>query len=114
MSWFFVVFFGVVALCAVLYLGSRLKDRFAPKVECEAAVEKRYTEVFPLTMGFVKRDRQEKHLKFRPENGNTLDFPVSDDLYKLCPAGTKGYLCYQGGRLIRFDVTALPGSEDQL
>lgn len=112
MGWFFAVFFGVILLCLILYLGSRLKDSLAPRNECEAVVEKRYTENFPLTMGFVKRDRQEKRLVFKPENGGPLDFPVSDDLYKLCPKGTKGVLIYQGKRLVRFDVTALPGSED--
>lgn len=114
MGWFFAGFFGFIALCAILYLVARLKDSLAPKIECEAVVEKRYTENFPLTMGFVKRDRQEKYLTFQLEDGNILDFPVSDDLYKLCPAGTKGVLIYRGKRLMRFDVTAFTGSEDQL
>lgn len=112
MGWFFAIFFGVIALCAILYIGARLKDGLAPRTECEAVVEKRYTENFPLTMGFVKRDRAEKHLVFRPDNGSALDFTVSDDLYKLCPAGTKGYLIYRGKRLIHFDATAFPGNED--
>ena len=108
MSWFFAVFFGVIALCVIVYLGLQLKDSLAPRIECEATVEKRYTEVFPMTMGFVKRDRQEKHLVFKSKNSAALDFPVSDDLYKLCPSGTKGNLSYQGRRIIRFEVTALP------
>ena len=112
MSWFFPVFFGVLVLCAVIYAVLLVKDRLAPKNECEAMVEKRYSENFPMTMGFVKRDRQEKHLVFRPEGGEALDLTVSEDLYKLCPAGTKGILIYQGKRLLRFDVTALPESED--
>ena len=108
MNWFFSVFFGVVALCAVLWFGLTLRDRLAPKTECNAVVEKRYSEIFPVTMGFVKRDRKELHLVFLPENGDALDLVVSEDLYKLCPAGTKGRLHHQGGRLMRFDVTAFP------
>lgn len=109
MSWFFPVFFGVIALCAVLWFGLTLRDRLAPKTECDAVVEMRYSEIFPMTMGFVKRDRKELHLVFVPEGGgDPLDFLVSEDLYKLCPAGTKGQLHHQGKRLVRFDVTAFP------
>lgn len=111
MKWFFAVFFGGVALCAALYLASLLKDRLTPKTECDAVVEKRYTEKFPMTMGFVKRDRQERHLAFRTEGGEIVDLAAEESLYKLCPAGTKGRLVRQGQRLIRFDVTAFPGGD---
>ena len=113
MSWFFGVFFGAIALCVLVWLVQTLRDRLAPKTECDAVVEKRYTENFPMTMGFVKRDRKELHLVFVPEEGgDTLDFVVSEDLYKLCPAGTKGRLHHQGKRLVRFDVTAFPDKKD--
>ena len=112
MTWFFPVFFGVLALCAAIYLALLLKDRLAPKTECDAVVEKRYTEIFPMAMGFVKRDRQEKRLTFRTEDGKRLDFVASEDVYKLCPMGTKGRLTYQGRRLLRFVVTGLPNSEE--
>ena len=112
MNWFFPVFFGVVALCAVLWFGLALRDRLAPKTECDAVVEKRYSEIFPMTMGFVKRDRKELHLVFMTEGGDALDLIVSEDLYKLCPAETKGRLQHQGRRLVRFDVTAFPDKKD--
>ena len=108
MSWFFPAFFGIIALCVLIWVSALLRDRLAPKTECDAVVEKRYTENFPMTMGFVKRDRKELHLVFVPEDGDALDLVVSEDLYKLCPAGTKGRLHHQGGRLLRFDVTAFP------
>lgn len=109
MSWFFSAFFGVIALCAALWLGAVLRDRLAPKTECDAVVERRYAENFPMTMGFVKRDRKERHLVFvLEEGGDALDLVVGEDLYKLCPAGTKGRLHHQGKRLVRFDVTAFP------
>ena len=108
MGWFFPAFFGVIALCAVLWFGLMLRDRLAPKTECDAVVEKRYSEIFPMTMGFVKRDRKELHLVFMTEGGDALDLVVSENLYKLCPVGTKGRLHHQGKRLVRFDVTAFP------
>ena len=108
MSWFFPAFFGIIALCVLIWVSALLRDRLAPKTECDAVVEKRYTENFPMTMGFVKRDRKELHLVFIPEDGDALDLIVSEDLYKLCPAGTKGRLHHQGMRLLRFDVTAFP------
>ena len=73
MGWFFPAFFGVIALCAVLWFGLMLRDRLAPKTECDAVVEKRYSEIFPMTMGFVKRDRKELHLVFMTEGGDALD-----------------------------------------
>ena len=112
MSWFFPAFFGVLALCAALYLILFVIDRLAPRAECDAVVEKRYTETFPMTMGFVKRDRQEKRLTFRTEDGKRLDFAASEDVYKLCPSGTKGHLYYQGRRLVRFDAAELPDQEE--
>lgn len=112
MNWFFSMFFGVVALGAVLWFGLTLRDRLAPKTECDAVVEKRYSENFPMTMGFVKRDRKELHLVFMTEGGDALDLIVSEDLYKLCSAGTKGRLHHQGRRLVRFDVTAFPDKKD--
>lgn len=112
MNWFFPVFFGVVALCAVLWFALTLRDRLAPKTECDAVVEKRYSENFPMTMGFVKRDRKELHLVFMTEGGDALDLIVSEELYRLCPAGTKGRLHHQGKRLVRFDVTAFPDKSD--
>ena len=108
MTWFFSLFFGVIALCALLWLGLALRDRLAPKTECGAVVEKRYAESFPMTMGFVKRDRKELHLVFITEGGDALDLIVSEGLYKLCPAGTKGRLVRQGNRLLHFDVTTFP------
>lgn len=109
MSWFFLAFFGIIALCVVIWLGAVLRERMALRTECDAVVEKRYAENFPMTMGFVKRDRKEMHLVFVPEEGgDPLDFLVSEDLYKLCPAGTKGRLVRQGNRLLHFDVTAFP------
>ena len=108
MGWFFPAFFGIIALCVLIWGSALLRDRLAPKTECDAVVEKRYTENFPMTMGFVKRDRKELHLVFLPENGDALDLVVSEDLYKLCPVGTKGRLHHQGRRLVRFDVTAFP------
>ena len=112
MSWFFPAFFGIIALCVLIWVSALLRDRLAPKTECDAVVEKRYTENFPMTMGFVKRDRKELHLVFLPENGDALDLVVSEDLYKLCPVGTKGRLHHQGRRLVRFDVTAFPDKNE--
>ena len=112
MTWFFPVFFGVLALCAAIYLALFLKDRLAPRAECDAVVEKRYTETYPMTMGFVKRDRRERHLTFRTETGEPMDFTVSEDVYKLCPMGTKGRLYYQGRRLLRFVAKELPNNEE--
>ena len=113
MSWFFPAFFGIIALCVLIWVSALLRDRLAPKTECGAVVEKRYTEHFPMTMGFVKRDRKELHLVFVPEEGgDALDLIVSEDLYKLCPAGTKGRLHHQGKRLVRFDVTAFPDKNE--
>ena len=114
MNWFFPLFFGVLALCAVIYLLLLLKDRLSPKAECEAVVEKRYTEKFPLTMGFARRDRQERHLTFRPESGAPMDFTVPEDIYRLCPMGTKGILHYQGQRFLRFDVTEPAHNEENI
>ena len=108
MGWFFPAFFGIIALCVLIWVSALLRDRLAPKTECDAVVGKRYTENFPMTMGFVKRDRKELHLVFLPEDGDALDLVVSEDLYKLCPVGTKGRLHHQGRRLVRFDVTAFP------
>ena len=113
MGWFFPAFFGIIALCVLIWVSALLRDRLAPKTECDAVVEKRYTEHFPMTMGFVKRDRKELHLVFVPEEGgDALDLIVSEDLYKLCPAGTKGRLHHQGKRLVRFDVTAFPDKNE--
>ena len=113
MSWFFPAFFGIIALCVLIWVSALLRDCLAPKTECDAVVEKRYTEHFPMTMGFVKRDRKELHLVFVPEEGgDALDLIVSEDLYKLCPAGTKGRLHHQGKRLVRFDVTAFPDKNE--
>lgn len=112
MAWFLIAFFGIIALCALAYLAMRAKDLLSPETECEAVVEKRYTENFPMTMGFVKRDRKELHLAFRLESGELLDAQVGDALYKQCPAGTRGRLAHRGRRLVRFDVTAAPQNEE--
>ena len=105
MAWYLSAFFGLVALCGVVYGVFQIKDMFAQKLESEATVIKRYAENFPMTVGFVKRDRPERHLVFRLESGAEVDFTVAESLYKQCPAGTKGRLHYQGGRLLRFEAT---------
>lgn len=105
MAWYLSAFFGLVALCGVIYGAFQLKDLFAQKTESEATVIKRYAENFPMTVGFAKKDRTERHLVFRQEAGAEVDFTVAESLYTQCPVGTKGRLSYQGGRLLRFDVT---------
>ncbi len=112
MRWFFLAFFGVIAVCAVISIVTAVRDRLAPKTVCDAVVEKRYAANFPMTMGFVKRDRKERHLVFAPESGGTVDLAANDELYKRCPVGTRGRLVYQGGRLVSFDPAATPDGDN--
>ncbi|MGM9615200.1 MAG: DUF2500 family protein [Oscillospiraceae bacterium] len=107
MSGLFIGFFGLVALCAIGYAVMQVKDLFAEKIECEATVTKRYTENFPMTVGFVKRDRLEHHLTFRLSEDHAMDFAVGEELYKQCPAGTSGSLVFQGHRLLSFHIVKI-------
>lgn len=103
MSWFFAIFFGLVVLCALAWLGMQGRELFAPKQTARVETVKRYSERFPYTVGFFRRDRKDLHLVFRLEDGRELDITVPEEVYAHCPVGTKGVLTWQGHRFDLFD-----------
>lgn len=100
MAWYISAFFAVVALCAVIYAVQAGKDLFSKKQTAQATVIRRYAEEFPLTVVTFRRDRKDLHLVFRLEDGRELDLLAYEQLYKQCPAGTKGTVTWRGSRAI--------------
>lgn len=108
MAWYVSVFLAVVALCAVAYAVSGLKNLFAPKQTAEAAVRKRYTEEFPMSVGLVRRNRKERYLEFETQEGKKVTLSVREELYSQSPMGTKGILTWRGNLLVDFVPQNLP------
>ncbi len=104
MEWFFRIFFGLLGLCALIWLAGRVRDLLSPRQRCPAVVRERRQQVFPVSVGFKRRDRIQYQITFfLPQQQKTLTFEVGQQLYEDSPPGTGGYLTWQGGRLVRWE-----------
>lgn len=113
MAWYVSAFLAAVAVCAAIYALAAVGRRLLPKRTARAVVRKRFTEVFPMTVGFVRRDRKERKLEFELEGGARVTLSVGEALYECCPMGTKGVLTWQGGHLLAFAVQTENGRETE-
>lgn len=106
MEWLFRLFFGLIGVCILITVIARIKNLLSAEHTCAAVVKERTRQVFPVTIGSVRKDRMECRLTFFiPEQQKTLTFDVSEALYEQCPVGAGGTLTFRGDRLKSF----LPG-----
>ena len=104
MVWFFRIFFGLIGLCLLIWLGEQARNWFTPRRSCPAVVQERRRQVFPVSVGFKRQERVERRLTFYlPQQQKTLSFEVSQALYEASPVGTGGCLTWKGGRLVRWE-----------
>lgn len=105
MAWLFRIFFCLIAVCILIALIGWGRNLFAAERSCKAVVQDRSKQVFPMTIGSVRKDRIDYQLTFFiPEENRTLTFEVSAALYDQCPVGTGGALTYRGSRLRTFQT----------
>ena len=103
MEWFFRIFFGLLALCLVIYAGMTCRDLLSPRRSGPAVVRARRKRLFPVTVGLVRKDRFEYEVEFfLPVDQVTKTLSVSEAVYQICQTGYGGELTWQGARFIRF------------
>lgn len=113
MEWFLRFFFGLWAVCALIFLSGALKNLFSPKQSAQAMVIGRSKNFFPFSTGFYRKDRQEYVLTFLLlQSRQTLTFSVSEALYRSAPVGTGGLLTWRGSWLRGFSPAPLETAEN--
>lgn len=110
MTWFFRIIFGLLGLCVLIWLAEQVKNLFSPRQRCPAVVQRQKQQVFPVSVGFKRRDRMEYQLEFfLPRQQRTVTFEVSQDVYESSPAGTGGWLSWRGSRFLGWEPQGGPG-----
>ena len=70
-------------------------------------MKERRQQVFPVSVGFKRRDRTQRQITFfLPQQQKTLTFEVGEALYEASPSGTGGYLTWRGSRLVQWEPAA--------
>ena len=110
MAWFFRILFGLLGLCLLIWLAEQGKNLLTPRQRCPAVVKQRRQQVFPVSVGFKRRDRTEYQLEFYlPRQQRTVTFEVSQTVYASSPPGTGGWLSWRGSRLLCWEPQGEPG-----
>lgn len=102
MAWIFPVFFGVVALCVVIYAGMALRERMKPVEEIPCRLELRMREKFPVQTLIGRRDKVDYTLTFCTDEGEKITVSVTKAVYRSIPRETAGVLRHQGSRFLSF------------
>lgn len=104
MEWLFRIVFGLMGVCVLIWLAEQVKNLLSPRQRCPAVVKERRQQVFPVSVGFKRRDRIQYQITFfLPQRQKLLTFEVGQQLYEDSPPGTGGHLTWQGGRLVRWE-----------
>lgn len=117
MAWIFPVFFGVLALCALVYGVGALRQRLQPLETVACALETRMREKFPVQTLIGRRDRVDYIQIYRTEQGEEIRLQVTKAVYRSIPKQVKGTLVHRGNRLISFTFDGrriTPASAEQL
>lgn len=102
MSWIFPVFFGGLALCAVIYGVIALRERLKQQETVVCALETRMREKFPVQTLVGRRDKVDYIQIYRTKQGEEIRLQVTKSVYKSIPKQVEGTLVHRGGRLISF------------
>ena len=116
MSWGLRVFFGLLGACAVIAALWRLRDLLAGERSGRAVVKRRWSENFPLSTAWTRKDRREYYVTFLlPEDGGEVTLCVQQALYSQLTVGSVGTLTWQGTGLRSFqaDGPGAPGGSGQ-
>ena len=107
MEWLFRIVFGLMGVCVLIWLAEQVKNLLSPRQRCPAVVKERRQQVFPVSVGFKRRDRTQRQITFfLPQQQKTLTFEVGEALYEASPSGTGGYLTWRGSRLVQWEPAA--------
>ncbi len=110
MAWFFRIVFGLLGLCLLIWLAEQVKNLLSPRQRCPAVVKQRRQQVFPVSMGFKRRDRNQYLMEFfLPRQQRTVTFEVSQSVYESSPTGTGGWLSWRGSRFLGWEPQGGPG-----
>ena len=73
MEWLFRIVFGLMGVCVLIWLAEQVKNLLSPRQRCPAVVKERRQQVFPVSVGFKRRDRTQRQITFFPVSYTHLD-----------------------------------------